>query len=783
MSSWHGANTETTKDTPQHSTQPKRPRQNDPSSSETPPRHGGTNSDEETVEAVLNRLIKSYTTAMECINTFRKLETILYERQQQQQQPSSASASSSSAASSSAASLIHTTSRDETSTTTTVTEDTTTTLTLLLCRVGRAARRTLEHAILQNPVVVYTTNGAAAGSHHSPMTTTMPLSPSHWSTVRHIAYLSYINYADLLLMGLFPSSSSRPQQHTTTTLLDRGVVSSLRVIGGNPNSDTVTTTSTTSCWVSDDDPSTHCTPPTAVDLVTTNTTSTLPESEQATVRLAMTAYMEALSLEASDPTVYIKLACAARRLNRLVVFSSSSLSNHNGTGHCNQRSSSSSSGKRKSIKYAPYRKLERYALECAMTTTLSMNHDVPVNRTAQRALQEWWNEEEEQGDEWWSQDNADDDDEILDATTTLFPIEPPPMTIALPRYSWATFGRMLLRACKDGTVYHSRAVLSDPVSSFMSPTIRLQLSPLVALPTILLSNVVSFLSTKQLWPLEATCRALSASMVSVRVLLNNQSPKTITNRDVSIPVSSIGSGEDKGPSPEVAIGGEAPSMLSTAVHESLSNEAAPDETVEPIKRKSSRVQSQTISSGKRTQRQNRRNSIEFCFLAAILGCSTIDDPVYQRLVQSYNQYMHEQSTNDSGFDSHDTRPGSLSGTDGKETPNVATTSTKSQQSLYWNKASLYRFVHDPLSNRHHQSPLACMFRFVAHASMYASQVFATTPDTSSVLDMQAHTLECTYQTLYARLCRSKTSCVSNYLLLACLTFRYRMDESAHQAWD
>ena len=695
--------------------------------------------EEETVEAVLNRLMKSYTMAMECINTFHKLDTV--------------------------------SNTNQTSTTTSITTITTNTTTnnnnndntsllpmdvddedgtnnnnkeeeemkkrqssllLLLFRVGRAARDTLEHSILRNPLVRQHTyhNNNNNNNNTSRTILSLPLSPSHSSTVRQIAYLSYINYADLLLMGMSSSSSTSILPSTTTAtpttttrtvqvvhILDRGVVKSSRTLSNIhiPNGTMMTTPS--SCWVSS-------------TIRTENVDTTAMESHETTVRLAMTAYMDALSMDASDPTVYIKLACATRRLNRILLLSSSSsLSNH------------------VPIKYAPYRKLERYALECAMTA-LPM-HRVPVNRTAQQALQEWWCEEEEEEEEEEDGNETYNTNEIPGRTTSsLFPIPSQHLTMALPRYSWSTFARLLLRACKDGTLSHSSP--SDASSSFlvpfMSPNIHLQLSPLIALPTTLLSKVVSFLSPKQLWPLEATCRAISASMVSVRVLIHKDSGDNMkTDRRDSVPLGNVVTEEMEDPMPEMTTVDEAPSILSTVSHQPATTEAVSDATVEPIKRKSSRVQSQMITSSKRTERQNRRNSVEFCFLASTLGCSTTDDPIYERMKQSYDHHVQQQSNNTTVV--VDPRQAAVSVTDCMNVPNLVTTPTKSQSSLnqyYWNESSLYSFIHESISKLNHPSPLTCMFHFVAHASIYASKVFGTTSDRTSVLDMQSHLLESTF---------------------------------------
>jgi hypothetical protein len=266
----------------------------------------------------------------------------------------------------------------------------------------------------------------------------------------------------------------------------------------------------------------------------------------------------------------------------------------------------------------------------------------------------------------------------------------------------------------------------------------LELSPLIALPTILLSKVVSFLSPKDLWPLEATCRAISASMVSVRVLIKkNSGDGLMSEKQVPTSVSNVVLETVEDPNLDVTIGVEAPSALPTTstINQSTNIGEVSEINVEPIKRKSSRVQSQMITSSKRIERQNRRNSIEFCFLASIMGCSTTDDPIYQRLVDSYNNHVQVPSKIDMVADtSH-------------EAILVPSKIKMPQSSLFqyhWNDSSLYSFIHTSVSKIRHPSCITYMFHYVAHVSIYAAQVFMTVSDTTSLLDMQSNILDCTY---------------------------------------
>jgi hypothetical protein len=347
------------------------------------------------------------------------------------------------------------------------------------------------------------------------------------------------------------------------------------------------------------------------------------------------------------------------------------------------------------------------------------------------------------------------------STTDLIPLplqQSAVINVELPRYSWSTLGRVLLRVCKEGNSYNTNNTLSTfnkpwainnftntPSSSslMLSPNLHLHISPLLAIPTALLSQIASYLSATHLWRLEATCRALSASMVSVRVMLSSarvlEHNTTISRDRFAIPPTTQGLIEELVVDNEVT---QNEASLSLNPFERVDAENVPTRETEQVKRESKRVRSQLITSGKRNERCCRRKSTEFCFLAAILGCTTVDDTEFKRLLQSYHeQHSMRVAIGNPPLDvsTHITVP----------MPARKNYVEKDDQKLeHWNESSsLYSFIRLSSSTLH-LSPLATMFRFVAHASIHAAHVF--TMD-ASLFDMPSHLLDCTYE----------TECISN----------------------
>jgi hypothetical protein len=198
-----------------------------------------------------------------------------------------------------------------------------------------------------------------------------------------------------------------------------------------------------------------------------NTTTTNVRKEEAevdTVRLALVCLMDATELDGSDPTTWLKLACAARRLGRLLLAALHGNRCH-GQSCCLR-----------------YRRLERHALERGQSC---LPAHVPPNRTILRALQQWLEEEQQQ----------QDPDESSPSSSTSPQQQQQPeqessmtLTLELPRYSWAVLGRMLLRACREGNHYHQHHAPAQTTSAttthntwlFASPGVIIKLSPMLS---------------------------------------------------------------------------------------------------------------------------------------------------------------------------------------------------------------------------------------------------------------------------------------------------------------
>jgi hypothetical protein len=610
----------------------------------------------ETVEAVLNRLMKAYSTSMECVGAFHRSDAAICKSSTIDAEMNSTASIGSAAAA--------------------------------MYRVGRAARHTFEISILTDPLVSVHTpsctrriltgkNLRTAWTHENQRTrsTVQLTSATHKSTVQQLAYLSLVNYADLLLMGL------RPNTTTNTTVLDRGVIKCLQSFH------TAKKETISSCWIMND--------------IQNNNSETEDnseiESEQDTVRLALIAYIDATAIDGSDPTVWLKLACAARRLGRLLNNETSTIP----------------------VTFLKHRRLERYALERSVSALPS--HD-PPNRTAVQALREWHNEQEQ------SVDQNFPDVMILPKPVQL------EMLLELPRYSWSTLGRLLLRACKEGSLYTASTQLAlsscddRPMKSiFLSPKVSIHVCPLLVIPSTILARIVSYLKPSQLWCLEATCRALSASIVAARVILDTSSDTAVLHRplipltDGSVPGQLLQQLEN-----ETIVES---SPRATLQHSSADEVAENDVVAETSKRISKRVRSQIITSGKRAERSARRYSTEFCLLATILGC-TADDPAYERLLHTYKFGKSDSNDSETSLSVAPVK---------KQLLSEGHVSDKDDTIDQLNESSLCNFIKD-CSSMTALSPLACIFRFVARVSIHASQVF--TNDPAGAMGMCSNLMDC-----------------------------------------
>jgi hypothetical protein len=235
------------------------------------------------------------------------------------------------------------------------------------------------------------------------------LSAAHKSTVKQIAYLSLVNYADLLLCGCDCPSSS------TGDILDRRPVKSLEVL---------------KLFHADDDDTQQ---------TTRHCSSCLwEESREETLRIVLASYCDASDLDPSDPTLWFKVACTARALGRVL----------------NANKSASDDAWRPSS----YRSLERLALERGLN---SLPKGVPPNRMLLRA----WKEMEIWDKSCCSQVSDESDSVALEEKSN----EPIKLVVHLPNDSWSTLGRILIRACKEGAGYGRSSSVSHVWSTVSAP--------------------------------------------------------------------------------------------------------------------------------------------------------------------------------------------------------------------------------------------------------------------------------------------------------------------------
>jgi len=393
------------------------------------------------------------------------------------------------------------------------------------------------------------------------------------------------------------------------------------------------------------------------------------------------------------PTLWLKLACVARRLGRVLAVTNSN------------------DDETVAAPFLKHRRLEKHALERAVS---ALPANQPRNRTAVRALEEWHREEE--------------------AISEYPPIVSPEpvaqrLVLELPRYSWSTFGRMLLRACREGSSYTDSMPTTGATATknhgaiFASPNVRVQLSPLLVLPTTVLANVCSFLEASQIWKFETTCRAMSASIISARAVLDNDLDASRRNmrrqaaareeEEAAAAAAAARSSEDSNNNNNNN-GPPTPRLPSPAPPQRSRSRGSSTEGDTTNKRVSKRVQSQIITSGKRTERSNRRNSTEYCLLAATLGCSR-DDENYRRMLQKAAEKEAEANR------------------DIMKQASVERVSSAKEVALErLSDSSLHNFV-ERISSYQFISPFTCLFDFVAHASMHVSEVFSSDPSGSIVM--------------------------------------------------
>ena len=182
-----------------------------------------------------------------------------------------------------------------------------------LSQVATAARSALCRGVLLDPLVeMYCPTlreelSGACGDGDGECDGALHLSAADRSSVRELAYLSLLNYADLLVAGCGcapPNAGGRYARR----ILERGVVRTLRTLVGvnvpDAGSSENPRPSPERCLRRGRSRHRRC--------------CWEWETEDRTLRLAAAAYCDATALDGTDPTLWLKTACAARALGRAV---------------------------------------------------------------------------------------------------------------------------------------------------------------------------------------------------------------------------------------------------------------------------------------------------------------------------------------------------------------------------------------------------------------------------------------------------------------------------------
>ena len=424
----------------------------------------------ETAEAAIARLSASYNTAMTAVGALHRASAAIARARKSNLGPATGAAGADADAAQDAADA-----------------DAEDTEEMAMCRVAKAARTALSESILMDPLVrpyaptwTETAQGlakvgahadASAGAGRS--TSSTLTSAAHRSTVKELTYLVLVNYGDLLTCGC---CCTPPVTDKSAALLDRGTVRVLPALktgaSGPPEPDIGTTTCLNCCWGG--------------------------EAEEDTKRLALVAYCDASELDRSDPTLWLKIACAARSLGRIVFANKVQRlqrSNNNDDGNV----SNDEMDIEPDYDYYPnqeaspalldYHRLERYALESGLKC---LPPGSPPNRAIVRAYRELQ-----------AQSGVTKVPRYLSVRAQQPEIAP--IVIDLPRYSWSVAGRALMRAFRLGGAFaqhEAAALMSLPVSNrrainekdyFGSALIDIRISPLLILPARVLGAVCEFI--------------------------------------------------------------------------------------------------------------------------------------------------------------------------------------------------------------------------------------------------------------------------------------------------
>lgn len=428
---------------------------------------------------------------------------------------------------------------------------------------------------------------------------------AHVNALKQLSYSTLVNYADLLLVGICH------EEIHSHSILQRGIVPTLAALQqsySNPNK-------VQTCW------------------------EAYGETIEQTIRLALISYCDASDIDASDPILWLKLACAARRLSIHIVSNETDTHHHH---HSPENIGYSS------WYHLDYARLERYAIERGMMT---LKQGLPPNRSIMKAFQEMEEDGISSRPYFYNR-----------PTTSIHGVnhhDSAELQIDLPKYSWITLGRYLLRACKDPycstdnppgmkwikswkTSYRSN-------EDFGSPLVRIQISPLLVLPHGVLVHICDYLGSYTTMTTTATTPSNSTSAIpTMSMTTESKRPsKDIimlesTSRFISIAISNARSLVEKDKNKRIRQMEQEMQNLMETTHSEHNDEAVPipdskqnrnDPTMSSSQRSSARVRSNLITSGKQAERIAKRKNLEYCLVGALFQC-TPDHPLFSSMVNA-----------------------------------------------------------------------------------------------------------------------------------------------------
>ena len=305
----------------------------------------------------------------------------------------------------------------------------------------------------------------------------------------------------------------------------------------------------------------------------------------------------------------------------------------------------------------------------------------------------------------------------------------------LPRYSWTTLGRLLWRSASN----RRRGLIKDPnnddddAEGLPPPSVQLGISLVLVLPSSCLGTICDYLENRDIYHFEATCRALSVSIIAARASQeldkhnnSNKTPTTVNDND-----NNDAPPTERGPSQQeqssdatpAAPGAETTTTSSetTAPMTSTTTTAAKKEA--PLRSRSSkRVLSQLITSGKRAERDSKRRSVPFCLVASTLDC-THDDDRYRKVVSSVvNVWESVKWT--SGIATTSTTATALTG------KTTAASANSPNYASRMGDACITALVQQ--INQAHARPLHALERYIVHIATHVEQVFTSTDQADSM---------------------------------------------------